>query len=105
MTYGFPPTNQKWQFVGRCDSLECQDLQDFDDSMQDITAGTMRKHLGSEMWKWIEGSLGYYDENGKPDSSLRLANDWAVGFEKGKWKGKPALCIRWSAYHHIFVFS
>ena len=83
--------------------MECQDLQDFDDSAQDITAATVRKHLGSTMWKWIEGSLGYYDKNGKPDSSLRLANDWAVGFEKGKWKGKPALCIRWSAYHHIFV--
>lgn len=80
-------------------------MQDFDESMRDITAGTMRKHLGGEMWKWIECVLGYYGKDGKPGSSLRLANDWAVRFEKGKWKGKPALCIMWSAYHHIFVFS
>lgn len=86
-------------FVGRCDSLRAIDLEKFDDSSREISNRTFRKHIGKEMYEEFERDLGY----GR--SWLLLSGDCHVSYAKGLWKGKPAVCCFWSAYHHIFLID
>ena len=87
-------------FIGRCDDLGAKDLGDFDDSSRDIGNRTFRKHIGREQYAAFERSQGY----GR-DCGLVLSADWHVSYKKGKWKGRPAVCCMWSAYHHIWVLK
>lgn len=85
-------------FIGRCDSLRAKDLDNFDESSVPITNRTFRKYLGAEDYKQFEKVLGY-------GRGLRLSKDWHVSYSKGMWKGKPAICCFWSAYHHILIIT
>ncbi len=85
-------------FIGRCDGLGAKDLDEFDDTSRDISNGTFRRLIGGDEYLEFEMELGY-------DRHLRLANDWHVSYARGLWKGKPAVCCFWSAYHHIWVLE
>lgn len=85
-------------FIGRCDALRAKDLDEFDDTSRDISNRTFRKLIGSEEYLEFEEGLGYGD-------CLRLAKDWHVSYARGLWKGQPAVCCFWSAYHHIWVLD
>lgn len=84
------------EFIGRCDHLRCQDLEEYDDTERTITNRTFRKLVGREMYLELEQMTGY-------DRHLRLANDWHVSYGRGKWKGNPCACLHWSSYHHIIT--
>lgn len=79
-------------FVGTCVVLEAKDLEAYDETERDITYRTFRKHVGREI---IEDINRF---NGVP-----IHKDWAVGFGKGRWKGKPAVCMHHSEIHHIWL--
>ncbi len=85
-------------FIGRCDQLECSDLEAFDESAESISNREFRQLLGSDRYQEFEKSLGY----GK---WLRLSKDWHVSYERGEWMGKPAICCHWSAFHHIWTLE
>ena len=84
------------KFIGTCVELSARHLEDYDVTEREITAKTFRKHVGPEVYRELERRLGY-------DKHLRLADDYAVSFGKGKWRGKPAVCLRWSSIHHIYL--
>jgi hypothetical protein len=84
------------RFIGRCDDLSARDLDKFDESSLPIGNRTFRKAIGRDQYREFEKSLGY-------DRYLRLSKDWHVSYAKGLWKGRPAVCCFWSAYHHIWV--
>lgn len=83
-------------YIGRCDHLRAEDLDEFDETSADITNRTFRKHLGKEVYLEFERGLGYVDR------WLKLSMDYHVSYAKGLWKGKPAVCCFWSAFHHIW---
>lgn len=85
-----------YQFIGRCDSLDADDLDAFDNSSKPISNRTFRKRIGKEAYRDFEKSLGY-DRLG-----LTLSGDYHVSYQAGRWRGKPAVCCKWSAYHHIW---
>lgn len=84
------------EFIGTCGSLPPSQLDQFDDSARDITYRTFMKHLGSEVVREFESALGY-------GRHLRLKDDYHVSYQKGKWRGKPAVCCMWSSIHHIWA--
>jgi hypothetical protein len=87
-------------FVGTCVQLSAADLDDFDDSVRQITNRTFRKHLGPDLYREFEACLGYGREIG-----LWLSRDYCVSYHKGRWKGKPAICCMWSSIHHIWLIG
>jgi hypothetical protein len=91
-------TTRQYEFIGRCDALEAEDLDAYDDSSREITNRTFRKLLGSEQYLEFEKNLGY-------DRYLRMVNDYHVSYSKGVWRGRKAICCFWSAYHHIFAIG
>lgn len=80
------------QWVGTCVGLREQDLNDFDDSSREIKYRTFLKHLGREIVRELDLSFG-----------VPLRRDWGVSFEKGKWRGRPAVCLFQSSIHHIWL--
>ena len=92
------------RFVGRCDNLEAEHLDDYDQSERSITARTFQRHLGAEACRDLEIELGYRSSNGLLTTpGLTLASDYAASFGKGRWRGRPCVCCHWSAYHHIWL--
>jgi hypothetical protein len=85
---------RKIQFVGTCVSLSGRSIDEFDDSAREITYKTFLKHLGWENVKQLNEDFG-----------VPLSEDWAVSFEKGKWKGKKAVCLHHSSIHHIWTIE
>lgn len=79
-------------FVGTCVGLKAEDLFDYDDSKRYITYRTFLKHVGKDIVKELNESFG-----------VPLHKDWHVSFSKGKWKGKPAVCLHHSGIHHIWA--
>ena len=81
-------------FIGTCVGLRANDLDDFDNSARGITYQTFRKHVGMEVVKELNEAF-----------SVPIHTDWAVRFEKGKWKGKPAVCMHHSSIHHLWAIN
>ena len=86
------------EWVGRCDHLKAEDLDAYDDTAEDITFNRFKYYLGDEAFEELEKGLGY-------DEHLRLKDDWHISHTKGKWKGEWAICLMWSAYHHIWLIT
>jgi hypothetical protein len=78
-------------FIGTCVGLKAEDIFEFDDSAREIKYSTFRKYLGKELIAELNHDFG-----------VPLHRDWSVSFEKGKWKGKPAVCLHHSGIHHIW---
>jgi hypothetical protein len=78
-------------FIGTCVELQANDLDDFDSSAREISYKTFRKHVGPEIIRELNEAF-----------SVPVGKDWAVSFEKGKWKGKPAVCMHHSCIHHLW---
>lgn len=79
------------EFIGTCVGLEFNDLQDYDDSERIIKYQTFLKHVGREIVAELDAAFG-----------IPLRRDWHVSFGRGKWKGKPAVCLHHSAIHHLW---
>lgn len=79
-------------FIGTCVGLEAEDLEAFDDSAREITYKTFARHLGREGIREINRWAG-----------VAISKDWHVSFERGKWKGNPAVCLHHSGIHHLWA--
>ena len=86
-------------WVGRCDHLEADDLYDYDDTAEDINYHRFKHYVGQDEIDRLEEEYGY------KGSGLTLENDWHISYSQGKWKGKWAVCMMWSAYHHIWIID
>lgn len=87
------------EFVGRCDALGAGDLDAFDESAQEISYEEFENIIGPVELERMEDELGY------TGSGLTLKKDWHVNFERGLWKGEPAVNLDWSRYHHIWLIT
>ncbi len=84
------------EFVGTCVELPLRHLDAYDDSSRSISHETFRRHLGAELVLELEQHMGY----GK---WLRLKDDHAVTYSRGKWRGRKAVCMMHSSIHHIWT--
>jgi hypothetical protein len=82
------------EFIGTCIGLEAKDLWDYDDSERKIKYLTFRKHVGREVVDELDARFG-----------VPLRRDWHVSFERGKWKGRPCVCLHHSAIHHLWYLK
>lgn len=87
----------KLEWVGTCVGLREQDLNDYDDTEREIGYATFLKHLGRERMRELNEQLGY-----RRGEKLQIGTDWHITFSRGKWKGKPAICMMWSSIHHLW---
>lgn len=83
------------EFIGTCVELKEVDLLAYDESARDINYRTFSRHLGAEGIQEIERAHGY-------GQALRLRQDYHVRYSRGKWQGKPAICMMHSAIHHLW---
>lgn len=83
------------QFVGTCVGLQASDLHDYDDTERAITYRTFRQHVGAQVTAEINSWAGW--------PGTHFSRDWAISYGKGKWKGKPAVCLYHSRIHHIWT--
>ena len=71
-------------------------LHDMIDRAREVTWRTLTRHVPvAEIRDHFPG----YEYNGR---GLHIKDDWAVSFNKSKYKGKPCYYIRWSAIEYIF---
>ena len=84
------PLKSLW--IGRCDELEANDLDDYDDTKRPITYRTFQKHVGAGITRSLDRRFG-----------IPIGREWHVKFSRGKWQGKPAVCMMHSGYHHIWT--
>lgn len=82
------------QWVGTCIELSRRALEEFDDSARTITYKTFLHRLGPGMVRELDEQFGTHP---------RVRDDWAVKFESGRWRGKPAVCMHHSGIHHIWL--
>ncbi len=78
-------------FIGTCVGLPAAELEAFDDSAKEITYRTFLRHVGGEIVRELDAAFG-----------VPLRRDWHVSFERGKWQGKPAVCLHHSGIHHLW---
>ena len=79
------------EFIGTCVNLRARDLYEYDDTERTIGYKTFLKHVGREIVDELDADFG-----------VPLRKDWAVSFGRGKWKGKPAVCLHHSSIHHLW---
>lgn len=91
----------KFEFVGRCDALKADDLYDYENSERMISYQTFVRKVGIKQLKILFGHIYNFGKSKK--NGLKLKDDFHVTYSKGKWKGKNAVCVYQSAWHHIFV--
>ena len=84
-------------FVGTCVGLGYRDLDDYDESERTITYRTFRKHVGVEVCREINEWAGW--------PGTHFSNDWSISYGKGRWKGKPAVCMHHSLIHYIWLIA
>lgn len=84
------------KYVGRCDHLRARDLEAYDDTEDPISYNRFHYYVGQDEIDRLEEEYGY------KGSGLTFENDHCVRFTQGKWKGKWAVCMHWSSYHHIW---
>ena len=84
------------EYIGRCDHLEAEDLEEFDETSEDTDYQEFADAVGSGEIDRLEEEYGY------KGSVLTLEKDWHITYLRGQWKGDPAVCMEWSAYHHIW---
>jgi hypothetical protein len=62
----------------------------------EVTYKTMLKH--------VRGLLDWAEQRGySPASDLHLKDDWAVGYYKSTFAGRPCYFVRWSAIEYIWT--
>lgn len=80
------------EFVGTCVSLKAEDLEAYDETEREITYRTFIRRVGTE----VVASFG---------SHPPLKRDWHVHYGKGKWRGRPAVCLHHSRIHYIWIIA
>jgi hypothetical protein len=83
------------RFVGTCIGLRAKDLHAYDDTERAITYRTFRSHVGREVTTEINTWAGW--------PGTHFSNDGCIRYGKGKWKGKPAVCMHHSGIHHLWL--
>ncbi len=87
-------TSEKVAFIGRCDHLEADDLHAFDDSSRTVGYPTFSRKVGASVLRAINACYG-----------VPIKKDYQVSYATGRWKGKPAVCMFHSAWHHIWTLK
>jgi hypothetical protein len=75
-----------------------QELAAFDESSREIAGETFRRR--THWQKWARG-CGY--ATGPAPGLLHLKDDHHTVYKVGKWRGRRAYVVMWSAYHCIFT--
>lgn len=86
--------SSKVQFVGRCDYLKAEDLEGFDNSSRTVKFKTFARKVGASVVHTIDSHFG-----------VPIRRDYHVSYAVGKWRGKPAVCMFHSAWHHIWTLK
>lgn len=76
-------------FVGTCVGLPARFLDEYDDTAREICYRTFLRYVGKDV-------VAEFGRNPP------LRQDWHVSFSKGRWRGKPAVCLMHSSIHHIW---
>ena len=82
------------EFIGICVSLQAEDLHAYDDSERRIKYRTFLRHVGRKVVADLDRLFG-----------VPLRRDWHVSFGRGKWKGRPCVCLHHSRIHHLWYLS
>lgn len=94
-------TDRKYRYLRNCTSFgpgEVRHLEKMIDEATEITYRTFCQHCN-----WREASeLFGYDTHPK-QGGLMLKNDWAVTYQRSKYKGKRCYVLCHSAIEYIFV--
>lgn len=85
------------EYVGRCDHLRAEDLYAYDDAAKDIGYKRFLYYVGKAEVDRLEEDYGY------KESGLTFKKDWHIRYSSGKWRGKRAVCMMWSSFHHIWT--
>lgn len=83
-------------WIGLCVNLRAEDLEAYDDTERDIKYATFARLLGPVGLQEIAESYP-----GVP----HISKDWHVEFGRGRWKGKPAVCMHHSQIHHLWLIA
>ena len=81
-------------FQGTCVHISALFIDEFDGTAREITYKTFLKHVGRDIVREINEWV-----------SVPIHKDWTVSFEKGKFKGKKAVCMHHSLIHHIWTIE
>jgi len=85
------------EFVGTCVGLPARHLDAYNDTARDISYETFRRHVGRDVIAEISAWYGYRR------GGLLLKDDWHVRYSRGKWEGRPAVCMDHSSIHHLWL--
>jgi len=88
-----------YEYKTCCVNASGRDIENMVDSAIEITYNTFRKHVPSIIIFAREN--GY--ATGRHKKGLRLKDDYAVSFHRGKYRGKRCYYIRHSAIEYIYV--
>lgn len=89
--------SHNFRFYATCiSSGDGKAIQEMVDGGRSITRRTFLKWVDLDEMAEIETDLGY-------GPWLKMAKDWYVSYNKGRYKGVPAVWFTWSAIEHIFV--
>lgn len=89
-------TGARYQFETDCIGSTSEAIRDLVDGETSITLRTFREAIGLEQWRELQATLGY-------DRDLPISRDWAIGFYKSTYLGRPAVFARWSHIEYIFM--
>lgn len=94
------------QFIGNCVSFNYRPQEDIDhlsemiDIATPITYTTFMKHVPVAV---VAGIFSMYAWGRGRKRDLRMKKDWAIGFYRSTFAGRPCYYIRWSAIEYIFM--
>lgn len=75
-----------------------EELNAFDESARDISGATFRRRTHWQEWARAAGYA-----TGPAPGLLHLKDDYHPAYKVGKWRGRRAYVVMWSAYHCIFT--
>jgi hypothetical protein len=86
--------NRNVQWVGTCVHLPAHRLEAFDNSSREVTYRTFLKHVGLYIVRELNEQFGFHPT---------IKNDCHIQYYRGKWCGRPAMCMMHSSIHHIWL--
>jgi hypothetical protein len=96
--------NKKYHYETCCVESDGQSINDMRDhpSCRDVTYGTMLRHCNG-MLQWAIDHNYDSRSNAADSHGLTLRSDWAVGYYRSVFRGRPCYYLVWSAIEFIWV--
>jgi hypothetical protein len=82
-----------------CVNSDAESIHALLDSSREVSYKTFCKHC-KDLDEWAQ-NMKYDIYRGR--GGLRLKNDWAVSYHKGKYQGKPCYFLRHSGIEYIWL--